>query len=361
MSGQVLLYGATGYTGALLAWRMSAMGLTPILAGRDGAKLARLAAEMGDAPWRAFALDDPAEIAEGLAGCEALVLAAGPIAGLAPSVMDACLSQGVHYLDISGEWRVSAAALERSAQAQRAGVMIMPAAGFTVAAGDCLLALAAAGSERPASLRLALSWPMVIARGTVLTAAADATASQLVRRDGRLAGVPLGRVTRAFDFGEGLRNATLVGLPEVIAAGFTTGVDTIETYMEADAARRLGFVATAACADLLGRGPMEALAQIAAAAWPATPTLAQRQAARYDLVVEALDRWRRPATWRMRTLDGYSVTLAVVPHIVQRVLGGGAKAGFQTPSSLCGPDVLFELGCAALDPRSASRREAVDG
>ena len=58
---RILLYGATGYTGRLIAAeaaRQSATdpSLAVVLAGRDAAALARLGSELG-LPWQAFSLE----------------------------------------------------------------------------------------------------------------------------------------------------------------------------------------------------------------------------------------------------------------------------------------------------------------
>jgi short subunit dehydrogenase-like uncharacterized protein len=49
MPGQIVLYGATGYTGALTAQAMIARGARPVLAGRDQSRLTALAARLGPA------------------------------------------------------------------------------------------------------------------------------------------------------------------------------------------------------------------------------------------------------------------------------------------------------------------------
>ena len=43
MPGRIVLYGATGYTGALTARAMVASGAHPVLAGRDQSRLSALA------------------------------------------------------------------------------------------------------------------------------------------------------------------------------------------------------------------------------------------------------------------------------------------------------------------------------
>ena len=65
--GEWLLYGATGYTGELVAREAVRRGRRPVLAGRDPAAVARLAREL-DLTSRVFALDEPAAVERGLAG-----------------------------------------------------------------------------------------------------------------------------------------------------------------------------------------------------------------------------------------------------------------------------------------------------
>ena len=73
----ILIYGATGYTGTLLAEHACALGLRPILAGRDPEKLRALASRLG-LDWRAVPLDAPGRLRAALAGTAAVIHAAGP-------------------------------------------------------------------------------------------------------------------------------------------------------------------------------------------------------------------------------------------------------------------------------------------
>jgi saccharopine dehydrogenase (NAD+, L-lysine-forming) len=365
MSGAVLLYGATGYTGRLLARRFKARNAVAgntqvelVLGGRDPVRLQALREAIRDVRCVDFPLEDADEIDQALKGVDLVLNAAGPFGHTAIPLMDACVRRRVHYLDLSGEWRTFVEAMNRSAAAVAAGVMLMPGVGFTVVAGDCLMRHAFNQVKDAVSLRLACSWPSVVSAGTRATATTSLEPLALVRRDGELAGVPLGQVTRAFDFGRGLTNATLIGLPEVLTGAFTTGVRTIETYTEVTALQRLGFVGATAAMTSLGPGPVRQLAQSIAAAGAPEPSLEARKTARYDMVVETTDPWRRVRTFRMRTLDGYSVSLAVAPHIVGEVIGGAWRPGFQTPAGLLGCDFFFnnrparrrvQLNCAELD------------
>src|SRR5947207_1359856 len=98
----LLIYGATGYTGALIAREAVARAQRPILAGRTEPTVAALAAEL-NLDHRSFALDDPAAVAAGLRGVTAVLNCAGPFARTAAPLVAACLAEHVHYLDITGE------------------------------------------------------------------------------------------------------------------------------------------------------------------------------------------------------------------------------------------------------------------
>src|SRR3954453_6816584 len=120
-----LIYGVTGYTGALIAREAARRGMQPVLAGRSVAKLAALAGELG-LEHRAFALDSAAHVADGIRGIHTLLNCAGPFSQTAKPMVDACLQAGTHYLDITGEAGVFEAIAARAAEAKAAGIVLLP-------------------------------------------------------------------------------------------------------------------------------------------------------------------------------------------------------------------------------------------
>ena len=100
--GTILIYGATGYTGTLLAEHALARGLRPILAGRDPDKLRPLARRLA-LESRAARLDEPERLRAALNGVAAAIHAAGPFSKTARPMAEACLAAGAHYVDITGE------------------------------------------------------------------------------------------------------------------------------------------------------------------------------------------------------------------------------------------------------------------
>jgi saccharopine dehydrogenase-like NADP-dependent oxidoreductase len=77
MSSLLMIYGATGYVGENVARTAGSLGLKAIVAGRDAAKLDRIASETG-LERRAFGLDDPAAIDSALNSVAVVLNCAGP-------------------------------------------------------------------------------------------------------------------------------------------------------------------------------------------------------------------------------------------------------------------------------------------
>jgi short subunit dehydrogenase-like uncharacterized protein len=135
-----LIYGANGFTGSLIAHEAVARGQRPVLAGRNAAAVAALARDVG-LEYRAFALDDPGKVVEGIRGMQAVLHCAGPFAHTYRPMAEACLQAGVHYLDVTGEVAVFEGLAARAAADKAAGVMLLPGVGFDVVPSDCLAAL----------------------------------------------------------------------------------------------------------------------------------------------------------------------------------------------------------------------------
>ena len=135
--GSLLVYGAYGYTGELVARRAVERGLSPILAGRDSERVVRVARELG-CEWRAFPLSDPDALRKGIRGAAVVVHCAGPFSRTAAPMAEACVDERAHYLDVTGEIPVFEALVALGPAARNVGVMLLPGAGFDVVPTDCL-------------------------------------------------------------------------------------------------------------------------------------------------------------------------------------------------------------------------------
>ena len=104
-----MIYGATGYTGALIAQECVRRGLQPVLAGRDAVGL-RLLAERLHLQHAVVALDNATALKQALQGFVAVLHCAGPFSRTSAPMREACIAAGTHYLDITGEIDVFVAA-----------------------------------------------------------------------------------------------------------------------------------------------------------------------------------------------------------------------------------------------------------
>jgi hypothetical protein len=170
-NGIVTVFGAYGHTGRFIVSELRKRGFTPILSGRDAAKLKEAGNAHPGSELRVATVDDPASLDRALSGAVAVINCAGPFIDTAGPVIDAALRASVHYLDVAAEQAAVLAVFERFASAARhAGVVVAPAMAFYGGLGD-LLATTAMGEWDAADeicIAVALdSWKPT--RGTRLT------------------------------------------------------------------------------------------------------------------------------------------------------------------------------------------------
>lgn len=341
MRNRILIYGATGYTGRLIAEHARNLGYSPVIAGRTAHRVQALAAEL-DVTGRVMALDDPDALDDALGDTCVLINAASPFAETAGPLIEACLRTRTHYLDITGELPVFQDAFRHDGAARKRGIMIMPGVGLGVVASDCLAMHVAALLPNAKYLRIALLRPDSFSRGTLRSALGLANSRVSIRRNARLMSVPVGKLQRSFDFGDGARESVAVSWADVFTAYYSTGIRNIEAYFEAKFASRSLYQLGAGIADTLRLTPIQRWLSVAAEAWPEGPSARQREAQKCIMVAEAEDSWGRRSRARLETSNGYSFTAEASTAIARRVTRGDFLAGFQTPGKVYGAD--FVLG-----------------
>jgi short subunit dehydrogenase-like uncharacterized protein len=338
----VLIYGATGFTGTLIAKELVARGLQPILAGRGSARL-QARAQLHRLPQRTAALDDARALRDMLDGVDVLLNAAGPFRKTAPPLLEVCLERGVHYLDVSGEFAVFEALASRGAAAKQRGIMLLPGIGFDVVATDCAAALAAALVPRATSLWLALSGLDSISRGSAATVFDQYGQLVMVRREGRLVKVRPGELVREVDFGSGRQRVTAITWGDVSSAYYTTGIPDITVYYEATPMVELGLRLNRYGSWLFNTPGWKLWQGAGVRLLPPGPTSAQRARGGAVVVAQACDDIGNQSSVRIRTPEVYSFTASTSAAIVDRVLAGQFEPGFQTPAGLYGPEYVLSL------------------
>lgn len=338
----LLLYGANGYTGALIARLAAERGLRPILAGRNRDAVAAVAAPLG-LEQRVFALEDTAALHAALAEVRAVLLCAGPFAHTARRVADACLRSQTHYLDITGEIAVFEALATRDAEARAAGVMLLPGAGFDVVPSDCLAAHLK--RELPGATHLALAFQALgrMSRGTANTAVENLAGGGMVRRDGQLVAVPASYKSRTVDFGRGPVTVSAIPWGDVSTAYYSTGIPNIEVYTALSATTRRLLALSDSIRPLLGSYAAQRLLKRLVRTQPPGPSDAERERGLSLLWGEVSDEQGQRRAARLRTPEAYTLTAHTALAIAGKLLAGQAPPGFQTPARAYGPDLILEI------------------
>ena len=341
MTSPYRFYGANGYTGELIAREAARRGQRPVLAGRNAEAVRALATELG-LEHRAFSLDDPRAVDEALKGMAAVLHCAGPFVRTFQPMAEACLRARVHYLDVTGEIDVFERLAARDEEARSAGVMLLPGAGFDVVPTDCL----AAHLKRrlPSATHLVLAFHSVggLSRGTATTMVENIHRGGLVRRNGVLTPVPAAWKTREVDFGRGPRTVVSIPWGDVSTAYYSTGIPDVEVYITATGPLLLAMKASRLLRPLLASSLVQSFLKKRVRSGAAGPGAEQRARGRTTVWGEVTDPAGRRAAARLHGPEGFTFTVRTALAAVEKVLGGSAPPGFQTPAKAYGPD--FVLG-----------------
>ena len=142
--GRIVVFGATGFTGRLVAERLVAAGASPVLAGRDPDRLKALAERLG-ADLETVRADVYREnsVFDLVERDDVLVSTVGPFAKYGEPAVRAAIEAGATYLDSTGEPTFIRRVFEEfGPQAAASGARLMTAMGFDFVPGTLAGALA---------------------------------------------------------------------------------------------------------------------------------------------------------------------------------------------------------------------------
>jgi short subunit dehydrogenase-like uncharacterized protein len=338
----LLIYGANGYTGRLIAEECVRRHVPVTLAGRREDAIRSVAARLG-LPWRAFALDHPEQVAEHLQGMQAVIHAAGPFYLTSAIMVEACLRRGVHYLDITGEIAVFEKCRHRHDEASRASIVVLPGAGFDVVPSDCLAASLAARFQGGQQLQLAFTSQGGLSPGTARTALAGLALGGAVRRDGRITRVPMAWKQMEVPFHDRPRMVVSIAWGDVSTAFVSTGIPNIETYMAMPARTRRWLPMIRAIAPLTAIPPVHAVLDRVIRSRVKGPDDATRHAGRSELWARITRADGSSAQATLTTPEGYRLTAISAVECATRVLHAPPPPGYHTPSTAFGADFITQL------------------
>jgi short subunit dehydrogenase-like uncharacterized protein len=325
-----IIYGATGYTGRLACQHAKSIGIKFVIAGRSEDKLKELAALL-QVSYRVFDVDNVLLVREALRNCQVLLNCAGPFMHTAKALISECIHNKVHYLDIAAELDSYRLAEAQDDEAQRAGVMLLPGCGGSVAMLGCLAGHAVKRAASPAvSIDIALHVSGSMSRGSAISAMENLTTECLERRQGKLAVVEDTYPMQAdFKDGRGVVSCIPVTLPDLITIGRATDVGNIRTYVNVSG-------------DAFPSGDVHDI--------PDGPTTEERESNPYQTAVIVRSKDGSVTRSVLHTVNGYSFTPIASVEAARLVLGGKSRSGFQTPAGVFGNDFVKSIsGSKVLD------------
>ncbi len=341
MGERLVIYGATGYTGKLVAAVAKAHKLKPLLSARDGGKLLKVSGALGfDA--QTARLDDPASLDRMLGDAAVLLNVAGPFTSTAKPMIEACLRHGVHYVDITGEIEVIEDCALLDATARGAGVTLLPGCGFDAVASDCLAAHVAERLNKPARISIAISGLDRPSRGTARIVLARLNRGTPIYRNGGL--VELAQpLTCDIDFGAGPKEVVMLGAGDLSAVHHSTGIPNVEVYFEAIPSLKRMYMLKRRFGWLVRKPGVQRWMEKKISRWPEGPTPSQRDRSSCVVIADAMTAEGKHAVGRLKTPNAYTLTALTAIACARKVLEGRIPPGFMTPSKAFGADFILKF------------------
>ena len=302
----ILLFGATGYTGRLTAQALARRGADFAIAGRSPDRLEQLAQVTGGPQVRVASVGDTGALVEALADVKVLITCVGPFMEMGATAVEAALRAGVHYIDSTGEGAfIERLIATRSGAAREAGIAMAPAMGFDEVPADSAATLATEGMSH-ADLTLTYAFPSTGSRGTLRSALGIAGADGVWISEGRPRRIKAGERERWAPMPAplGPKRAVAFPLAEGHLAPLHLDLRSLELYVTTDPMQRLAL-----------RGGLQLLSSVAGTSigrtvtksvldrMPEGPDDRQRREGRWTVLAEA----SAGNVWRNVALSGTDV------------------------------------------------------
>jgi short subunit dehydrogenase-like uncharacterized protein len=345
--GPIAVYGATGYTGRLVARELQRRDLDFMLCGRDASKLRALAGELGDPEVRAAGVNDRDALRHAFGDCAAVINCAGPFTLHGEPVVRAAVETGTHYVDTAGEQAFMKLVADRYDEPARAAeVAVVPAMGFDYVPGDLLCRLVGRDREPVDELRLAYAVSdFGASRGTIKSALEIAKGGDVVWEDGAWKPAGPGPMRSSVVFPEPFGRQVAAKYPcgEIVTVPRHTRVRTIVARVAVSTMAPVGPLAPLLPPLMAGSGvalrtPVRSALHAALGALPEGPEEEARRAARFLIVAEAIGADGRSGRGAVTGSDVYGLTAVTSVHGASLLADSGYdRSGVLSPASAFDP------------------------
>jgi short subunit dehydrogenase-like uncharacterized protein len=319
-TGPVAVYGATGFTGKLVAHELKRLGASFLLAGRSREKLEALSEELGGVPFRAVSLDDTAGLRALLEPCAAVAACAGPFTLHGEPLVAAAAETGTHYLDTTGEQGFMRMVFDRyGARAAGTGAALVSGMGFDYAPGDLIAALAAEGMGKLEEMVIAYCvHGFAPTHGTALSGLEIMRGGDVIWSGGQWRPAPRSADGGRWRFPDPIGEQRMLRYPAGEQITVPRHVETaqVRTLLNGMVVPPRLMPLAAASSPLLGlamRTPLRRLTGALVRRLPAAPSEESRSAARFTISCEARgESGARRGT--VRGSDVYGLTAVSIVH-----------------------------------------------
>ncbi len=359
MPGSIVLFGATGYTGRLVAAALVRRGARPTLAARNAQTLDALAAELGGLDTAVADVSRPESVSALVSAGDVLVSTVGPFVRWGAPAVDAAIAAGASYLDSTGEPPFIREVFERhDAPARAAGAGLVTAFGYDFVPGNlaAALALERAGAS---AVKVAVGYFVsgkvspreAMSGGTAASLAGVAMSPAFGFHGGAIADERTAKRVRSFEFGSKRLTGVSVGSSEHFALPkIHPALREVDAYLGwfGPASRAMQVVTLGA--EVPGvRAGVEKLGRRFVKGSTGGPDEAARSRTGSLIVAETYDAYGTLLTRvEMKGPNGYTFTGDVLAWGAQQALDHGlAGTGALGPVEAFGLRAL-EAGCAEL-------------
>lgn len=337
-----MIYGANGYTGELIARYAKTLGHHPILAGRNAQSVGALAHELS-LPAQSFDLSDEAAVLENLAEIGAVLNCAGPFSKTTRPLVEACLKQSIHYLDITGEIDALEWTYEQHERAVSANCTMIPAVGFDVVPTDCLAASLQLRLPTADHLSLAIGGGNQVSKGTLKTMIENIPEKSRVRSGGHLKHVAFLSRCRSIPFPRGEAFACAIPWGDLSSAYRSTQIPNIVVYAVTPPVMTSLKKVSPLISKFFSIPFVQATAQAGVELFVTGPKESERSSRSVWLWGEVSNPSGETVSGLIKVPDGYSLTVQTALKSVLNVMEGKTAPGAWTPTQAFGASYIFEF------------------
>lgn len=340
---KIVIYGSYGYTGRLISELASKSSYNVLLSGRNRDKLEHQSEKLG-LPFMAASLDRPDDLDRLLANASVVIHCAGPFHQTWKPMLDACIRNSCHYLDITGEIDVFEGIKSRDGKIKDAGIMAMPGTGFDVVPTDCMALHLKKKLPDAENLELAfMGLGGGVSHGTAQTMVDNLGNGSLIRENGKIKKVRAAYQVREIDFGHEKKTAASIPWGDVSTAYFTTGIPNITVYTAMDRAGIRILKLSNIVGPILRLNGVKSLIKKWINKNVSGPDDESREKGKSVIWGRVENRKGETKQARLSTQEGYKLTANTAWRIAQKVVSGNYILGYQTPAAVYGEELILEF------------------